>query len=220
MSSHQYLSDEQIRSMVLREIEWDPAVTSKDISVKVKDGIVTLTGFVHSFPEKYAAERAAKSVYGVTSLANDIEVKPASARTDPEILRDALQALKMHAFVPDDRIKATVRDGFVTLEGSVEWNYQRDSAETAVCNVSGVRSVINDIRIKPSISPAMVKERIEDALRRRAEVDARRINVSAHNGKVELYGNVRSWLEREEAERAAWAAPGVSSVGNHLVVSP
>jgi osmotically-inducible protein OsmY len=215
-----YQTDEQLRDSVLQEIDWEPAITSKDISVKVKDGAVGLTGFVHSFPEKAAAERATKSVYGVTAIANDIVVKPAFVRTDPEIARDVLQALKTHAFVPDDHIKATVRDGFVTLEGTAEWNYQRSSAETAIHALNGVRGVINDIRIKTSLSPSMVKERIEQALRRSAELDARRIQVTTHDSKVELHGYVRSWLEREEAERAAWAAPGVNSVADHLVVSP
>jgi osmotically-inducible protein OsmY len=213
-------TDEQFRDTVLREIEWEPAVLSKDINVKAKDGVVTLTGFVHSFLEKSAAERAAKSVYGVTSIANDIVVKPAFTRTDPEIARDISEALKMHVFVPEDRIKATVRDGFVTLDGTVEWNYQSTNAESAVHAVTGVRGVVNDIRVKPTVSPVLVKERIEEALRRSAEVDARRINVSTHDSKVELNGYVRSWLEREEAERAAWAAPGVSRVVDNLVIAP
>jgi len=213
-------TDEQLRGVVLREIEWEPAIVSKDISVKVEDGVVTLTGFVHSYPEKFAAERAAKSVYGVNYIASDIEVKPAPARTDPEIVRDVSMALKMHALVPDDRIKATVRDGFVTLEGTVEWNYQRSNAESAVHTVTGIRGVVDDIRVKPAVSKAIVKERIEDALRRSAEVDARRIHVSTRDNRVELNGYVRSWLEREEVERAAWAAPGVSQVVDNLVVSP
>jgi len=213
-------ADEELRDIVLREIEWEPAIVSKDISVKVKDGIVTLTGFVHNYLEKAAAERATKSVYGVTSIANDIAVKPMFARTDPEIARDVVNVLKMHAFVPDERIKTTVHDGFVTLEGTVEWNYQRSNAESAVRAVTGVRGIINDIQLKPTVSKTIVKERIEEALRRSAEVDARRISVTARDSKVELNGYVRSWLERDEAERAAWAAPGVSQVVDNLVVSP
>ncbi|MHB1699414.1 MAG: BON domain-containing protein [Acidobacteriaceae bacterium] len=218
MSIHQ--TDEQLRDSVQREIEWEPAVTSKDISVKVKDGVVSLNGFANSFPEKMAAERAAKSVYGVTAIANDITVKPTTAHADPEIARDVQHAFKTHVLVPDDRITVTVRDGYVTLEGAVEWNYQRTSAEHAALTVAGVRNVANNIRIKPHVSPTMVKQRIEEALRRSAEVDARRIYVSAQDNKVELHGFVRSWMERDEAERAAWAAPGVSSVTDHLVVSP
>ncbi len=218
MSIHQ--TDEQLRDTVQREIEWEPAVTSKDISVKVKDGVVSLNGFANSFPEKMAAERAAKSVYGVTAIANDITVKPTTTHADPEIARDVQHAFKTHVLVPDERITVTVRDGYVTLEGAVEWNYQRTSAEHAALTVAGVRNVANNIRIKPHVSPTMVKQRIEEALRRSAEVDARRIYVSAQDNKVELHGFVRSWMERDEAERAAWAAPGVSSVTDHLVVSP
>ncbi len=213
-------ADEELRDIVLREIDWEPAIVSKDISVKVKDGIVTLTGFVHNYLEKAAAERATKSVYGVRSIANDIAVKPMFARTDPEIARDVVNVLTMHAFVPDERIKTTVHDGFVTLEGTVEWNYQRSNAESAVRAVTGVRGIINDIQLKPTVSKTIVKERIEEALRRSAEVDARRITVTARDSKVELNGYVRSWLERDEAERAAWAAPGVSQVVDNLVVSP
>lgn len=213
-------NNEEIRKAILRELEWEPAIKSKDISVKVSDGCVTLSGFTHSYLEKASAERAAKSVYGVSSLANDIEVKPVSERSDPEIARDILHAFKVLEVVPEDRIRTIVRNGFVTLEGEVEWNYQRSSAETAAHMVAGIRGVLNNIVIKPTVSPTMVKQRIEEALRRSAEVDARRIFVEAHDSKVELRGCVRSWVEREEARRAAWSAPGVSSVSDHLVVTP
>jgi osmotically-inducible protein OsmY len=212
--------DETLRNSVLRAIDWEPAVLSQDINVKVKEGIVTLTGFAHSFLEKMAAERAAKSVYGVLAIANDIAVKPTGVLSDPEIAREVERALKNHPFVPDDRIKVMVREGHVFLEGSVEWNYQRSNAEAAVWSVQAVRNVTNDIRIKPSVSASEVKQKIEDALRRNAEVDARHIQVSAHNSKVELYGFVRSWLEREEAVRAAWAAPGVSGVTDNMTIAP
>jgi osmotically-inducible protein OsmY len=212
-------SDKQLREAVLRQIEWEPEIKSQDISVNAKDGVVTLTGFVHSYMEKVAAEKAAKSVYGVKAVANDIEVKPMT-RTDPEIARDVIEAMKLDLRVPDDRLKAGIRDGFVTLEGKVEWNYQREATESCARRVNGVRGVINNIEVKPTISTTEVKTKIEEALRRSAEVDARRISVSAQDGAVTLDGNVRSWFEKEAARRAAWAAPGVSRVIDHIAVVP
>jgi len=213
-------SDKLLRNAVIRQLDWDPQVVSKDISVTVNDNVVTLTGFSHSYSEKYATEKAVKSIYGVQAVANDIEVKPATMRTDPEIARDIVNAMKLDLTVPDDRIKAGVHDGYVTLEGTVDWNFQRSGAEACARNVNGVRGVLNHVAVKPKVSAVEVTHNIEEALRRSAEVDARRITVSAHDGEVELYGRVRSWFEREEAERAAWAAPGVSEVIDHIAVVP
>lgn len=213
-------SDGQLREAVLSQLEWDPQVTSSDINVATADHVVTLTGFVHSYAEKYAAEKAAQAVYGVRALANDIEVRPESARTDPEIARDTVHAMKINITVPDEKIKAVVNDGFVTLEGTVDWDFQRRGAESCVRNVAGVRGVVNHLRVKPTVSTAGISARIEEALRRNAELDARRITVSATDSKVHLYGNVRSWFEREEAERAAWAAPGVAEVIDHISIVP
>jgi len=213
-------SDKELREAVIRQLEWDPQVTSKDISVTVNDNVVTLTGFTHSYSEKYATEKAAKTVYGVQAVANDIEVKAAAMRTDPEIARDIVSAMKLDLTVPDERVKIGVHDGYVTLEGTVDWNFQRSGAEACARNVNGVRGVLNHIAIKPKVSAVEVTHSIEEALRRNAEVDARRITVTAHDGEVELYGRVRSWFEREEAERAAWAAPGVAEVIDHIAVVP
>src|SRR5579875_3496457 len=190
-------SDKQLRDNVLRHIEWDPEVVSKDISVAAEDGVVTLTGFVHTYAEKFAAEKTAKAVYGVRGLANDIEVKWGTTRSDPEIARDIVHAMKINVVVPDESIKVTASDGFITLEGKVGWHYQRTAAESCARNVAGVRGVINNIEVKPkpaTVSSVEVRTKIEDALRRSAEVDARRITVSTQDGTVHLYGNVRSWF--------------------------
>jgi osmotically-inducible protein OsmY len=212
--------DRQLREAILRQLEWDPQVMSNDINVASADNVVTLTGFVHTYAEKYAAEKAAQAVYGVQALANDIEVKPTSTRTDPEIARDVVHAMKINVMVPDAGIRAIVTEGFVTLEGTAEWDFQRRGAESCARNIAGVRGVINHIKVKPAVSAAQVSTKIEEALRRNAELDARRITVSATDSKVDLYGSVRSWFEREEAERAAWAAPGVAEVIDHISVVP
>ncbi len=214
---NQVTHDQELRTAVLREIEWRPDIHSQDINVKVSGSAVALSGFVDRFTERASAEKAAKSVRGVISIANDIEVRP-SNRTDPEIAGDVQQVLKSHAMVPETNITATVREGFVTLEGTVEWNYQKTAAVEAAESVRGVRDVWNRLTVKPRVSPASVKDAIDAALRRSAELDARNIYVSTHGGTVELSGKVHSISEREGAERAAWAAPGIESVVNLLQV--
>jgi len=215
-------SDIDIKRDVEAELRWNPDIDATDIAVAVKNGVVTLSGFVRSYAQKFEAEQTAKRVNGVRAVANDIEVRLPifNQRPDPEIARDAVKEIQKNLPYASDHIGVVVRDGWVTLEGSVEWNYQRERAAQVVRRVRGVKGVTNLIELQPRVPPVEVKHKIEEAFRRSAELDANRITVETEGGVVTLRGTVRSWAERQEAERVAWATPGVVRVNNLITISP
>lgn len=217
-------SDEQVQRDVLEELRFNPTVDASQIGVTARDGVVTLTGMVTTLAQKYAAEEVAKRVYGVRGVADDVEVRlfGEGVRTDADIVKAALDTLKWDSMVPDDKIKVTAEKGWITLEGTVDWNYQREAAGRAVRNLSGVRGLSNLISVKPKvkISPSEVKREIVDAFRRSADLEARRIGIDTKDGKIVLHGNVHNWTEFDEAQRAAWSVPGVAEVDNQLIVVP
>jgi osmotically-inducible protein OsmY len=184
----------------------------------LKDGVVTLYGFVSSYMEKEAAEKAAKRVQGVRAVANDLQIKPTFSRTDSEIARDIVQNMAHHIFLPAHKIKMTVRNGCVTLEGFVDWRYQKMLAEDSAKKVKGVIGLRNKIAVKPVVAAVNVRNMIEEALKRNAAIDARGVKVQTDGAHVKLSGKVRSWTEKEEADQAAWCAPGVWSVDNQIEV--
>jgi osmotically-inducible protein OsmY len=214
-------SDLELKKAVLAELEFDSSVKVGEIGVSAKDGIVTLTGSAGSYAEKWAAARAVKRLAGVRGLAEDIVVKlPESARrTDTEIATTAVDAIKWLATVPKDTVKITVREGWISLEGAVDSWHQKSAAEEAVRNRAGVRGVTNLIVINPKVAPGDVKEAIIAAFERHALLDARQIQVETNGGAVVLRGNVRSLIEQEEAEHAAWAAKGVTQVENRMILA-
>lgn len=213
-------SDIQIQKDVMDELKWEPYLTASEIGVAVRNGIVTLSGQVDSYSKKLLAEKVTKRVAGVKAVAEDIQVgiAPGNRKTDAEIADAVLNALKWHTAVQDEKIKIKVEDGCVILEGEVEWDYQRTSAKAAIENLAGVRSVVNLISVKPRIKASDVQQKINDAFIRNATIDAEKIIVEVSGGKVVLRGNVRSFVEKEDAERAAWAAPGVINLESYLEI--
>ncbi|HTD69611.1 MAG TPA: BON domain-containing protein [Gemmatimonadales bacterium] len=215
-------SDNEIQRDIVRELNWEPSLRNDDIAVGVRDGVVTLAGFVDSYADKWTAERVAGRVKGVKAVANDIEVKlpSTSSRPDPDIARAALDALRWHVSVPHERIKVKVEKGWLTLEGDVDWYYQKEAAERAVRHLTGVQGVSNLISVKARPTPTDVKEKIKETLQRGAEFDAERITVEIEGSKAILRGTVRSYAEMRDAERAARNAPGITEVENRLTVDP
>jgi osmotically-inducible protein OsmY len=213
-------TDSQLQQDIMDELQWEPRVDHANVGVAVKDGIVSLSGFVKTYAEKLAAEKAARRVKGVRGLAEEIEVRfetqPKTA--DPEIAKRIADIYDWSVSIPDDKIKIKVEHGWVTLSGDVDWHYQRDAAKNAAARINGVKGVTNLIDVKKAPSPGDVRDRIMSALKRAADVDAGSINVLTDGGTVRLSGKVHSWYERQVAERAAWAAPGVYRIEDNITV--
>jgi len=214
------VTDTSLRHDVEKELEWDPAIDATKIGVAATDGVITLTGNVRSYSEKWNAEKIAKRVLGVQGVANDLEVviEETEHRDDGDIARSAVNALNWNFAIPKDKIKVIVTKGWLTLEGEVEWHYQKRAASDAVRNLRGVRGVTNVIAVRPKLQPGDVSDKIQAALKRSAEVDSKKIAVQTTDGTVTLTGTVRSWIEREDAVNAAWSAPGVTKVVDRIAI--
>ena len=213
-------TETQLQRDVLDELLWEPSIDANDVGVTVHEGVVTLTGRVDSFAEKDAAQRAAQRVVGVKAVANDLEVVVPGThrRDDTDIARAAVDAITWNFNVPKDQVRLTVRNGWITLEGQVDWQYQREAAFNTVAHLTGVHGVTNNVVVRPRATPQQIKGKIQAALQRTASRDAGRITVETVGGKVILRGTVRTWAERDDAERAAWSAPGVSGVESYLEI--
>ncbi len=215
------MGDKSLRQEIIDELDFDPSVTSAHIGVAVEEGVVTLTGHVSSYAEKIAAERAVQRVKGVRAIAEEIEIRFAGDKKtgDDQIAKRSLDILSWDTTIPKDRISVKVQDGWVTLTGDVDWNFQKTDAERAVRRLTGVIGISNAINVKPRVAAEDVKGRIEKALKRRAELDANSIRVRTEGGRVVLEGKVKAWYERDLAERTAWAAPGVTAVDDRIQIS-
>jgi osmotically-inducible protein OsmY len=213
-------TDPEIQKDVMEELRWEPILNASEIGVAVKNGIVTLSGTVDTYGKKIAAEEAAKSVLGVKAVAEEIEVKIGSfaKKNDVEIAEAVLRSLKWHTSIPEDKIKVKVENGWVTLEGEVDWEYQKNAAKNTTENLLGVKGISNLITVKPSVTAKDVKDKISAAFHRSATLDSEKISIEIRGNKAVLSGTVRSWAEKEDAANAAWNAQGITSVENKLVI--
>ncbi|MEK1888398.1 MAG: BON domain-containing protein [Phyllobacterium sp.] len=214
------MSDSSLRQDIFDELEYEPSIDAAHVDVAVKDGIVTLTGNVSSFAQRMSLRDAVLRVRGVRAVVQEIEVVPAGthAVTDEEIARRTVAMLNWNVVVPENAVQVEVRQGWVQLTGNVEWQYQNDAAESAIWRMPGVVGVSNNIKIVPAVTPADIKKRIKAALKRDAALEAQAVTVSVTDGTVRLEGRLKTWTERRAATRAAWSAPGVRVVENHITL--
>lgn len=213
-------TDATLKEDVMDELDWEPSIDATEIGVTVKNGIVTLSGNVNTYAEKIAAERAAKRVYGVKAVVENVDVKVSGTykRTDEDIALSVLNNLKWNTSVPEQDIQVKVEDGWVTLEGEVEWNYQKEAAINAIRNLSGVRGVTNLLKVEAAVEPSDIQDKIRKSFERNAEIDADQVNVKIEGHKVILTGTIQSWAEKQQAKNAAWSAPGVTEVEDNLQI--